>query len=268
MKAKLCVVFLVAMAVAGCTKNPTTGAVTNHMRPVIPVAPNLAPEGGGVGGYVTAVKENIDYYRSGFLRLEGHEWSAGEANLVGGTVGTLGALAHSIPAVAGGAAVVGTGQLLTRFYGTEAQNDAYRTAYQASSCLLLIATNLQSNALGSVESPVGGLTTEQYVVTNLNDGSMRIYERLIDQLRKRAVSKDPDFDAFQTYMSTKMASMPAETKGVDIPAGTNQVFLITGEDANGNPVKKLSGFTQAELQRVQLAVGTLKSDIGLCLTRE
>ncbi len=258
MKAKAISVCVLALTMVGCSS----------IRPQLPKEVKVKIDAKDLFNYASNTQHNINYYREGVERLEKHEWRAGETNLAGGTVGAIGALAHSIPAAAGGAAIVGTSALVTRFYGTESQNDAYRKAYQNSKCLMLLANNLQpSGALTYVESPYGHLGTEQFVVDQLNQGSRRVFDTLFEELRKRAVSKEPDFDAFQTYMAGRLSSTPANlAKNVSFLEGQAVVDLKTDKD---NKVSFTSTqYSAAEIERLAAAVGTLKADIGLCLTRQ
>jgi len=145
-------------------------------------------------------------------------------------------------------------------------------AYKASSCLLLLANNFQPvQGLEVIDNPTE-LPTEQYVVAQLNDGSRRIFEKLFMQLRKRAVSKEPDFDAFQAQLAKSIASEPADLREAVASIPDDGIFNIAllkgtaGAYTVPQGVKPI--LSPKDAARLRAAVGSLESDIGLCLTRE
>lgn len=228
MYAKILPLILIGLSLTACS-----------FRPTLPKQKSFTSD--LVKSYVETNAQIIGVYQASAMTLEANEWGSGEVELVGGTLGAAGVVASSIPIAAGGAALFGSSELVSTFYGYEKQSDAYMRAYHAASCLQTIAYSLKPTLFEAVDVPPGWVSVEAYAVHHLNSASEKVHNRLFESLRKRAVSQPPDFNAFQASLQASMKSAPA-------PAANG----FTGN---------LTAAHEAQLQ----ALGRLETNIALCL---
>lgn len=218
--------------VAGC----------GHMAPRIEESYLVGIPAADIAGFVVAADGVALKYRKRFLKQEDREWDTGEANLIGGTVGAIGAVAHSIPAAGVGAVTVGAAGMVSNFYGVEKQNDAFSKAFIATRCLSTVASNINKpSLLSNYLSPDAQMTAESYALQKLNAGMVRIEDKLVERLRKRAVSTAPDFSAFEQAIRARITA-------ADLP-------------------KSKPGFTADEAgKELEAAVARLEADINICIS--
>lgn len=212
-----------------------------HMKPQLDTSDLVGIPAANLGDFIQAANATAMNYRIRFSKQEEREWDTGAANLMGGTVGAIGAVAHSIPAAGLGALTVGTAEMVSNFYGVEKQNDAYTKAHGAAQCLSTLASNINKPmSLANFLSPDGEMPAESYAVARLNKALIRVEDRLIERLRKRAVSTSPDFTVFEQYLKARL---------------------------DAGRVPKAQGFTASVADdEVQAAIARLEADIGICLT--
>jgi len=224
------------------------------MKPTLPSATRATAT--DFPAYLKLADERITTYRNEVVKIENQEWSNGESTLFGGTVGTIGAVAHSIPAAAGGAVIAGTATLMSTFYGTEKQNDVYTKAFDAASCVRTIASNINKpEALQYIQAPDGGGTADTYAIQTLNGALDKIDGILLKRLKKRAVSSEPNFELFQTHLQNSLKSQPAQATAT-LPTPSGGVHSLAG----GKTI------SSGDLDRLKTSIGRLKDDIGLCIS--
>lgn len=212
-----------------------------HMRPKLEKSDLVGLPAVDLATFITAADGTAKNFKRRFAKQEEREWDTGAANLIGGTVGAIGAVAHSIPAAGIGAVTVGAAEMVANFYGVEKQNDAYTKAYAATKCISVLASNINKPAsLGNFLSPDGEIPAETYALAELNKAMSSVEDKLVERLRKRAVSTSPDFSAFEVYLKARV-------------------------DAGRAP-KSESFVAAAADDQMQVAIGRLEADIGICLT--
>ena len=228
-----------------------------HLAPDIRNSEVAADRPTTLNDFAIASDKTALQYRAKISKQEEREWDTGSANLIGGGIGAIGAVAQSIPVAGAGALTAGVSTLVSSFYGVEKQNDAYTSAYASTKCLRELALNLNSPAMSYVNAPAGGGDATTYALNLLNSGMYRMEDKLFARLRKRAVSTSPDFVQFQSYLKMGLASAKAPKTGVD-------------ENQRGNFVVESAGLqtkiSTQELERVQIAVGRLEADVGVCIS--
>jgi hypothetical protein len=196
--------------------------------------------------------------------LDNKEWKFGEATLSGGTAGVLGAVAQSVPVASLGALTAGTSTLLSTYYGTEKQTDAYLKAFGAADCVRSLASGINHEAaLKQIKAPAGGGTANQYAGEKLNAALDKIHHILFGRLQKRAVSTAPNFEQFQTHLQNSLVSKPAAASKDVKTSPKNADMLALAVDANGSAIEEID---VAEFERLKAAVGRLQDDIGLCIS--
>ncbi|WP_333983524.1 hypothetical protein [Ectopseudomonas khazarica] len=217
------------------------------MKPDIEKSDQIGIPAANLGAFIKATEVTAQRYRRRYAKQEDREWDTGAANLIGGTVGAIGAVAHSIPAAGFGALTVGTAGIVSNFYGVEKQNDAYTKAAAGTQCLGTLAENIyKPAALSKFLSPDASVAAEDFALARLNKAMQRIEDKLIERLRKRAVSTSPDFTAFETYLKARLDAGKAPKNAAAV-----------------------AGVTRAEKaaeEQIASAIARLDADIGVCLT--
>ncbi|MBK5374657.1 hypothetical protein JFT81_08420 [Pseudomonas sp. TH43] len=247
MRTRVIFLLVVGGVVSGC----------GHLAPNIKDLEVVADRPTTIENFAIASEKTILQYRAKIAKQEEREWDTGSANLIGGSIGAIGAVAQSIPVAGAGALTVGVSTLVSSFYGVEKQNDAYTSAYVSTKCLRELALNLDSPAMEFVIAPSGGGDATTYALKLLNAGMYRMEDKLFARLRKRAVSTAPDFVQFQSYLKMGLASAKAPMAGVD---KSKSVAFIFKSDGTQTTISK------EELERVQIAVGRLEADVGVCVS--
>lgn len=219
----------------------------SHMKPDIEHSDQVGIPAANLGAFIKATEVTAQRYRRRYAKQEDREWDTGAANLIGGTVGAIGAVAHSIPAAGIGAVTVGTAGLVSNFYGVEKQNDAYTKAAAGTQCLGTLAENIYKPAvLSKFLSPDGSGTAGAFALARLNRAMQRVEDKLIERLRKRAVSTSPDFSAFELYLKARLDAGKA-------PKDSSALTAANAAEA-------------AAEEQIAAALARLDADIGVCLT--
>ena len=225
---------LIGLSLAACTFRPTIPSPRSFSHALL-------------SEYIEENTKTVAAYRQEAMKLESNEWSSGEVEVVGGTLGVGGAIASSIPIAAGGAVLYGGSELLSTFYGYEKQTDAYLKAYYSATCLQTTAKALKPDLFYAIAIPPGSASVEAYAVDQLNRASEKVHNRLFESLRMRAVSQAPNFGALQASIEAAMTAKPA--------AGATLSNELEGA------VER----SKEEIEAQKLAIGRLESNVELCL---